>query len=56
MTIEELDAELERARAHLAWLKAESIVEFSAMADEERNPYAKEFLLASVERFRAMGS
>lgn len=54
MTLEELDAEHARMRAHLRWLREDAIAELTAELENETNPYHREFFLQQIEKYRAM--
>jgi hypothetical protein len=56
MTLEQLDAELDVARASLRRLREDTVAEFTAEAEAEANPYTRETLLAAAEQVRAIGT
>jgi hypothetical protein len=53
-TIEEMDAEAARMKAHLKWLKADIIAELEEFLDGETNPYLREFLEQQLAKVKAM--
>jgi hypothetical protein len=56
MKLEEMDAELAAARANLRRLRESGLAELAELLDGETNPYVREFLLAKVEKMRAIGA
>ena len=56
MTLEQLDTELNAARASLRRLRDDTVAEFIAEAEVEPNPYTRETLLAAAEQVRAIGN
>jgi len=55
MTLDQLDAELRKARASLRRLREETVRELTAEADAESNRYTREMLLAAAVKVSAIG-